>query len=187
MKLIILHGTDVQKSYSRLTKFIKEAKKRSWEIVNDKIEDTPSLFGNEKLIIIRDYRSLTKSDLKLSEKISGYLVIYHKDTLPKTFLNTLKIEKEEKYDLPIILWKFLDSFNIDLFHKLLETNAVEYIFAMIAWKLKKKYITNPTPEVGLLISELADIDVKAKTGKIDLKLGLHIFLLKSQGVTQRKV
>lgn len=178
MKIIILHGTDTQKSYQRLTKFITVAKKRNWEIVNDKIEDTPSLFGNEKLIIIRDYKSLSKTDLKLTEKISGYLVIYHKDILPKTFLNSIKIEKEEKYDLPIILWKFLDTFNIDLFHKLLETNAVEYIFAMIAWKLKQKYRTKSTPEVGQLIAELAEIDVKSKTSNLDLKFALDLFILK---------
>lgn len=178
MKIIVLHGTDSQKSYSRLTKFITEAKKRGWEIVNDKIEDTLSLFGSEKLIIIRDYKTLSKTDLNLTETISGYLVIYHKDVLPKTFLNSIIIEKEEKYDLPIILWRFLDTFNIDLFHELLKTNAVEYIFAMIAWKLKQIYRTKSNPEVGQSISELAEIDVKTKTGKIDLKLALDLFILK---------
>lgn len=178
MKIIVLHGTDTQRSYSRLTKFITEAKKRGWEIVNDKIEDTPSLFGNEKLIIIRDYKNLSKTDLKLTEKISGYLVIYHKDILPKTFLNSIKIEKEEKYDLPIILWKFLDTFKIELFHELLKTNAVEYIFVMIAWKLKQKYIKNPSIENGKLISDLAEIDVKSKTSNLDLKLALDLFILK---------
>lgn len=178
MKIFVVHGTDNKKSYERLSKFITTAKKRDWEIVNDKIEDTPSLFNNEKLIIIRDYKILTKADLHLAEKIDGYLVIYHKDNLPKTFLNSIKIEKEEKYDLPIILWKFLDSFDLTLFHQLLEDNAVEYVFAMIAWKLKQKYINNPTLENGKLISELTEIDVKSKTGKVDLKLALEIFLLK---------
>lgn len=178
MKIIVVHGDDIEKSYTRLTKFINSAKKRGWEIVNDKTEDTPSLFGTEKLIIIRDFKSLSASDLKVAERVSGYLVIYHKGLLPKTFLKTIKIEKEEQYDLPIILWKFLDTFNIKLFHELLKTNAVEYIFAMIAWKLKQKYRTKPTPEVGQLISDLAGIDVKSKTGKLDLKLALDLFILK---------
>ena len=38
MKIIVLHGDDSEKSYTRLTKFIKEAKKRNWEIVNDKLD-----------------------------------------------------------------------------------------------------------------------------------------------------
>jgi len=179
MKIIVLHGSDSYKSYSRLTKFIKEAKKRNWEIVNDKIEDTYSLFGIEKLIIIRDYKLLGKSEFNLINKISGYLVIFHKDFLPQTFLKTLPPEtKIEKYELPMILWKFLDSWDIKLFHKLLEKNAIEYIFAMVAWKLKQKYIKNPSIENGKLISTLAEIDIKAKTGKIDLKLALDLFLLK---------
>jgi len=179
MKIIVLHGDDTEKSYARLTKFIKEAKKRNWEIVNDKLEDTASLFGNEKLIIIRDYKSLGKSEFNLISKISGFLVIFHKGVLPASFLKSLpKDTKTEKYDLPVILWKFLDTWDIKLFHKLLETNAVEYIFAMIAWKLKKQYQIKPSPKIGQLISDLAEIDVKAKTVKANLKLALDLFLLK---------
>lgn len=178
MKIIVLHGTDTVKSYSRLTKFITEAKKRNWEIVNDKIEDTPSLFATEKLIIIRDYKLIGKKELNLIKKISGTLVVYTAGFHPAISLKALNPEKIERYDLPIILWKFLDTFSIDLFHELLKTNAVEYIFAMIAWKLKQKYIKNPTARNGELISKLAEIDVKSKTGKLDLKLALDLFILK---------
>jgi hypothetical protein len=180
MKIIVLHGDDSEKSYSRLVKFINVAKKRNWEIVNDKIEDTASLFGNEKLIIIRDYKSLGKSEFNLIDRIAGFLVVFHKGVLPAAFLKSLpKDTKIEKYDLPVILWKFLDSWDIKLFHKLLKTNAVEYIFAMIAWKLKQKYIKNPSSQNAKLISELAEIDVKAKTSIVDLKLALELFLLKN--------
>lgn len=179
MKIIVLHGDDSEKSYARLTKFIKEAKKRNWEIVNDKLEDTASLFGNEKLIIIRDYKSLGKSEFNLIDRIAGFLVVFHKGVLPATFLKSLpKDTKTEKYDLPVVLWRFLDTWDIKLFHKLLKTNAVEYIFAMIAWKLKQKFIKNPSIQNAKFISELAEIDVKAKTSKVDLRLALELFLFK---------
>ncbi|HCR36474.1 hypothetical protein A2130_02000 [Candidatus Woesebacteria bacterium GWC2_33_12] len=178
MKIIVLHGTDTEKSYSRLTKFITEAKKRGWDIVNDKIEDTPSLFGTEKLIIIRDYKLIGKNELNLIKKISGTLIVYTAGFHPAISLKALNADTVEKYELPILLWKFLDNMTIKGFHELLKTNAVEYIFAMIAWKLKQRYQTNPTPGVGQMISELAEIDVKSKTSKLDLKLALDLFILK---------
>jgi len=179
MKIIVLHGDNTEKSYARLTKFIKEAKKRGWEIVNEKIEDTPSLFGTEKLIIIRDYKILQKKELKQIEKITGYLVVYHQGNVLQTFLKTLpKDTKIEKFELPILIWKFLDNMTVSSFHELLKTNAPEYLFAMIVWKLKQRYIKNPNETNANLISELADIDVKSKTGRIDLKLALDLFISK---------
>ena len=178
MKIIILHGDDTIKSYIRLTKFIDEAKKRGWDIINDKIEDTPSLFGTEKLIIVRDYKIIGKKELNLIKKIPGTLVIYTTGLHPAVSLKMINPDKTEKFELPQLLWKFLDNMTIKNFHELLKTQPVEYILAMMAWKLKQKYRTNPTPGVGLMISELAEIDVKAKTGKADLLLSLDLLLSK---------
>ena len=146
MKLIVLHGDDTIKSYERLTKFIDEAKKRGWDIVNDKIEDTPSLFGTEKLIIMRDYKLIKKDNQALLTKIPGTLVIYHQAKIPVLALKNLNADKVELFELPQLLWKFLDNMTIKNFHELLKTQAVEYILAMMAWKLKQKYRTNPTPK-----------------------------------------
>lgn len=180
MKIIILQGDDVNRSYQRLTKFINEAKKRGWDIVNDKIEDTPSLFGTEKLIIIRDYKqSLAGSAGKIIKKIPGTLVVYSEKNLPMTFIKSLPIDtKIEKFELPQLLWKFLDTFDINIFHKLIETQPVEYVLAMMTWKLKQKYQKNPSLGVKRMISDLAEIDVKAKTGKADLLLSLDLLLTK---------
>ena len=49
---------------------------------------------------------------------------------------------------------------------------------MMAWKLKQKFQRNPTPEVRQMISELAEIDVKAKTGKANLIQSLDLLLIK---------
>lgn len=178
MKIIVLHGDDTQKSYERLVKFIREAKKRGWEIVNDKIEDTQSLFGLEKLIIIRDYKILTKEKLKLIDKLQGYLVIYHQSLLPTLFLKQINPEKIEKYVLPELLWKFLDHMTLDGFHQIIAVKPIEFVFSMIGWKLKKNYLKNPNIIIAKQINELSEIDIKVKTGKINLNLALDMFILK---------
>lgn len=164
MKTIVLHGEDTLKSYERLKKFIDEAKKRNWEILYDNLSETPSLFGQKRLIILRDFKLFTK------KFFDGTLVIYHEGTLPVAFLKSLKEPKVEEFKLPKIIWKFLDNMTINGLHELVKTQAVEYVFAMIVWKMKK---TKPN-----LISKLAEIDYLAKTGKVDLLLSLDLLLLK---------
>jgi len=178
MKIIVLHGNDSEKSYLRLTRFIDEAKKRGWDIVNDKIEDTPSLFGTEKLIIVRDYKLIGKKELNLIKKIPGTLVIYSQNKIPAAALKSLDPDKVELFELPQKLWKFLDNMTVSGLHELIKTEPIEFVFAMIAWKLKKRYQTNPTPGVGLMITNLAEIDVKSKTGLVNLQSALELFIIK---------
>lgn len=171
MKIIILQGSDINKSYERLTKFIDVAKKRNWEIIYDDLGITQSLFGNEKLIIIRDLKLITKKNLEVLDKIEGNLVIYSETKVPVTITKLLpKDTKTENFELPVLLWKFLDNMTIKGLHELAETQPVEYIFAMITWKIKK---TRPH-----LISKLAEIDYQVKTGKADLLLSLDLFIAK---------
>lgn len=179
MQTIVLHGNDTTKSYERLTKFINVAKKRGWDIVSDKIEDTPSLFGVEKLIIIRDYKIIGKTELTLISKIPGTLVIYHQSKIPAPQLKGLKPDTVELFELPELLWKFLDNMTINGFHELLKTQAPEYLMAMISWKLKQRYLKNPSEKTGKAILELAEIDIKSKTGKADLVLSIDLLLTKS--------
>lgn len=200
MKIIVVHGDDTEKSYARLTVFVKEAKSRGWEIINDKIEETPSLFGTQKLIILRNYQLLDKKQLKLTEKIPGTLVIYHQKKLPQTFLKTLPPDtKKELFELPFLLWKFLDSMNIKTFQEVIETQPVEMVFAMIAKRLRDLYwVKTGSPKMSPwqlsklkkqsdkynkekleeIISDLAKIDIDAKTGKRDLKSCLDLLVIK---------
>jgi len=203
MNVIILHGDDVKASYKRLSLFIKEAKKRGWEVINDKIEETPSLFLKEKLIVVRDVKLINKKSLKLIEIIPGTLVIYSIKKLPLPFIkNFPKGTKIENYELPFLVWKFLDNMNYKNFQEVVKTQAVEMIFAMISkrlrdiylvqhgspkmnnWqinKLKSQYQRLKNKNLKLLISELADIDIKSKTGEFDLKYLLDLFILKRLG------
>ena len=174
MQVIILHGDNIEKSYERLAKFKEEAKKRNWEIIYDNPNPTSSLFANEKLIIIRDY----KQSFKSLDKFEGTLVIYHEGVIPATLLKNFPKAKIEKYDLPKLLWKFLDNITLSNFHEIIKTEVIEFVFIMIAWKYKKKYLSSPTPGVGQMIERLAQIDIDVKTGKSDLLTALDLLIIK---------
>lgn len=179
MKIIILHGEDTHKSYERLTKFIDAAKKRNWEILQDNVSVTPSLFGTQSLIIIRDLKLITPKIIKTLDKISGTLVIYSEGNLPATLLKVFpKDSKIERFDIPKIIWKFLDKITAKSLHEVIKTEPIEFVFTMIAWKFKKRYITSPTPETAQIINELAKIDIDAKTGKADLLSSLDLLIVK---------
>ncbi len=180
MKIIVLHGDDTQKSYERLMVFTNEAKKRNWKITDFSLEEieNQSLFGEECFYVVRDYKLLTKPIVEKLKKYSGNLIVYHAGTITAPTLKVLNPDKTEKFELPQLLWKFLDNISIDGLHKLLETQAPEYILAMMAWKFKQNYLKNPSIGNGSLISELAEIDVNSKLGKCDLLLSLDLMILK---------
>ena len=200
MKTIILHGTDVSKSYARLTSFISEAKKRGWDIVNDIVEDTPSLFGTEKLIIIRKYQLLVAKDLNVIKNMPGTLVIYSEGDIPQKFISSLtKVDKIEKYELPKIVWGFLDRLDLLSYYKVVESEPIEFVFSLISSRLKEMYLTKkgllnlPAWRMSKLkkqsdkynlgqltdsISDLSQIDIQTKTGQQDLQTGLLLFMIK---------
>lgn len=202
MKTIVVHGDHVTKSYARLTKFLDSAGQRNWEIVEDKIETTPSLFGKERLFIFRGYQKLSGGDLKLLLKIPGTMVIYHESVIPQTFLKSLpKDTKIEVFELPKLIWNFLDNPGVKKLHKLTENEPVEFIFTLLArrfrdlywvktdsktlevkpWqlsRLKKQAEDFSRNKLKIIISKMAEIDVLAKTSKADLISELDLLLIK---------
>jgi hypothetical protein len=209
MKIIVLHGDDSAKSYERLMKFTDAAKKRSWEIVTDEFPNTPSLFGVDRLIIYRNYQLLTKKDIKNFDKFDGTLVIYHDGILPQTFLKLMPADfKMEKFELPKLLFTFLESFYpgnsikcLKLLHDLTKTEAIELTFYMLgrhlrdlywvsidtksnqfpAWRLSKlKFQAEKfeSEKIRQIISELGDIDILVKSSKTDLLSALDLLIVK---------
>jgi len=180
MKLIVLHGDDTQKSYDRLMVFINEAKKRNWKITDFSLEEieNQSLFDEESFYILKDYKVLDKKLIERLKKYSGNLIIYNTGKIPAPTLKNLGADKTELFELPQLLWKFLDNMTIKGFHELLKTQAAEYILAMMAWKFKQSYLRNPSEKNAKLISSLAEIDVKAKIGKVNLIQAIDLLLVK---------
>ncbi|HKB88668.1 MAG TPA: hypothetical protein VKC53_03395 [Patescibacteria group bacterium] len=209
MKIIVLHGDDSAKSYERLIKFTDAAKKRNWEIITDEFPNTPSLFGSDRLIIYRDFRLLTKKDINNFNKFDGTLVVYNDTLLPQTFLKQMpKDFKMEKYELPKILFSFLESFYpgnsvraLKLLHDLIKSSAVELTFFMLSRHLRDLYWVSvdtkstqfPVWRLGKLqsqaqkfginriqeiINKLSDIDTLVKSSKTDLLTELDLLMLK---------
>lgn len=202
MKIIVLHGDYTTKLYERLNKFIETAKKRGWEIINDEISQTPSLFNKETLTIVRKYNLLSlRKDISNILKIPGTLVIYNEGNIPQIFLKILPQDaKIENFKLPKIIWNFLDNISVKLLHEVIKTEPVEFVFSVLSkrfrdlywaktdvgsmiydsWRIKKlqrqaqKYTTR---EVVQIINKLAEIDIKVKTSKADLISELDLLLI----------
>lgn len=203
MKIIVLHGDYTTKLYERLNKFIEAAKKRGWEIVNDEISQTPSLFNIERLTILRKYSLLSKKDIPRISKIAGTLVIYNEGTVPQLFLKELpKDTKVEEFKLPKIIWNFLDNISVKKFHEVIKNEPVEFVFSVLSkrfrdlywvkvsedylpyqpWqirKLKRQAQNYSLEALKEIIDKLAEIDIKVKTSKADLISELDLMLIKS--------
>ena len=153
MKIIVLHGEDTVKNYERLKKFVDEARRRGWEILYDDISTTPSLFGTDRLTVIRDYKLVNAKALKTVSKIPGTLVIYHEGAIPQTFIKTLPKEtKIEEFKLPKLIWSFLEHLypgNSDRavkeFHQIIEKDPPEFVFSVIAKHFRNLYWAKMDP------------------------------------------
>lgn len=221
MKIIVLHGEDTEKIYLRLKKFIETAKNRSWEVVHlddaalsiQEFLSAVSLFDAERFFILKDIKKLGKKEFewlnKRYEGLAGNLIIYHEGILSATFLKSLpKDSKVEEFKLPKILWAFLEHVYpgnsgkvLKEFHQIIERDAPEFLFSLIArqlkdvywvkvdprstgfpdWKLNKlKYQADKFTEekLRMFINRLAEIDVEVKTSKTDLVSSLDLVIIK---------
>ena len=221
MKIIVLHGDDEKRRYERFTKFIETAKSRSWEVTYlDELQlpiqeqlSSSSLFGAERFFILRDFKKLGKKVLvwigKNIKNLPGNLIIYHEGYIPQTVLKSLPGgSKIEEFKLPVLLWNFLDSIYpgnsikvVKQFHKLIEKEAPEFIFTLIAKLMRDLYWVKKNPEtlpypdwrVGKLkgqsskfsvdelkhlIEKLTEIDILVKTSKSDLVTELDLLIIK---------
>ncbi len=219
MKIIVLHGEDTEKSYKRLKKFIETAKGRNWEIIDfdnkslsfQESLSGSSLFGNERFFVLRDIKTLGKKELTWLNKkytdLSGNLTIYHEGVLGVAILKSLpKDIKIEEYKLPKLLWNFLDHIypgNVEKvlseFHQIIEKDAPEFIFTLIAklfrdlywaktdpdsmpypsWrvsKLKQQSSKFTSDQLKELINKLAEIDIEVKTSKAEIVSSLDLLI-----------
>ncbi len=221
MKIIVLHGDDEKRLYERLQKFVSVAKERGWELTylnesSSSIREqlsTSSLFSNDRFFVLKDIKTLGKKETEWisnnSEKLEGTLIIYHIGTVPVGVLKSLPKEtKVEEFKLPVILWNFLDGIIpgnseriIKNLHKIVETEAVEFVFTLISKLFRDLYWakTEPTSmpypswrigkiksqaskftveKLQEIISLLSEIDIKVKTSKAKLVDELDLVIIK---------
>lgn len=161
MKIIIIHGDDVDKIAIRLDKFKVEAIKRKWLVRQIEFDgknnifetiNSNDLFCTEQLYILYEPAKFREKELKWlfqrSQIIGGTLVITSKSLLSKNFIKkTPNVSKVEKYQLPEYLWKFLESFYpgnqkqcLNLFHSLTDNQPVQFVFSMLSRQLASLYM-----------------------------------------------
>ena len=219
MNIIVVHGEDLASVVARITKFYQTAKDRDWEVIRlnkssgRKLSEEltqASLFGGERLFSI-NASDLTNQDLiwlaKENTKQQITLVIYSDTPLTATFLNQLpKSAKTERFDLPKLIFKFLESFypgNLEscgkLFQILITNTQPEFIFILLSKlardlviaKADPKTLSYPTWRISklstqsekfkqetliVLIAKLAQADILAKTSRRSLVNSLNLLI-----------
>jgi DNA polymerase III delta subunit len=167
MKVLVIHGDYVTKSYEKLDSVISSSRKKAWEIVrvdgskNGEIQDSlrsNSLFNDKRLFILANVNKLTKKSLdwlfENAGKIAGYLIIYQESILGVTITkNFPKGTKIEEYSLPKLIFKFSDSFFpgngancLKLLHEIIKTEPVEFVFSLLAKHLRDLYWVKADPK-----------------------------------------
>ncbi len=166
MKLIVLHGDNLEKISNRLLVFIGEAKKRGWDIkrISDANESLAaqmtkeSLFGETSLYIWEKYSKLNKKDISWlknkTQELDATLVIYNEGLIHATSLKSLPDPKNiEEYKLPKLIWKFLDSFYpgnsrevMELLHELDKNEEIIFVFALLARHIRDLIWVKKSPD-----------------------------------------
>jgi DNA polymerase III delta subunit len=171
------------------------AKSRGWEIISldggavkslPEELSTQSLFKKEMLYILREITKVKKNDLKWLSKnfkdLPGTLVIYQEGNLGKDVTPLLPKEaKREVYELPRLIFNFLDSFypgNISsclkLFHQLIKNEPPEFVFALLGRHLRDLYWISDDPKTlkyeswrkEKLLRQVKHFDQKGKVAEI---------------------
>lgn len=213
--ITLIHGDNTLNARNSFRRIISEYKNRGVEIVriDNSKEIEPqltnnSLFSSEILFIVENPKKFPK--LKEEKTKNLDLIILCDQEVSATFIKSLpKSTKIEKFDIPKLLFKFLDNikpgnanFCLESLHNLLKSEPIELVFTMIgrqirdlywvkadekslnypSWRVSnmKRQVENFTIEkLKIMISSIAEIDVKAKTGEADLSTSLDLLIVKA--------
>ncbi len=219
MKILVIHGDDLIKSYERLQTIIDSLRKRDWEVIKfeqkgnlREILANQSLFQKKKAVVVEDIKVITQKDLNWLKKEKGNpeinLIIYNQGILNDKFLTKLPKDKiVEIYNLPKIVWSFLESFfpgntrkALNLLHQSVKNEPLELIFALFArhirdlfwiktdaetinypsWKitrLKKQASKFSKEKLKEIILKLSFLDIKVKNSQSELNNELDLLVV----------
>ncbi len=160
MKISLIHGEDVAASRNMFLSLVEKAKDEGFQIkdislnTNLNLEEkltSQSLFEDKIFFIHDKLKNLTAFDLKWlvksSKKYEGELVLWYEGVAPLKIVKALPKGTEiKKFDLPKIIFNFLDSFYpgnsvniLGLLDKLLAIEPVEFVFFMLGKHLRDVY------------------------------------------------
>ena len=159
MNIYLIHGDNSLTSYNRLQEYVNKGKDRGWEVteIEDKevniidILRSDSLFGNKRLVVVKEYSLLSDKAIEFINKTLDdiELIIYHGSAIPVTFIKKLKnVKKNEVFKLSKYLWKFIDNFYpgntkncLYYFHESLKNDPAELLFTILAGQIKDIFLT----------------------------------------------
>ncbi len=164
METIVIQGEDEAALEERQEQFIKEAKRRNWEVTRIQEDKTEleklfltNLYFQKTLFIIENPALFSEkellSSLKKVEDKDFVLIISSSKKLKAGFLNKIPhLKKTENFDYPQIIFQFLDSLYppnakqaLLLFHQLLKSEPPELIFHLLSLRLRDLYWTKISP------------------------------------------
>lgn len=221
MKIVFIHGEDLQKARERFYQIIEYVKNKSREVKNITLDQSlgltevltgQSLFEEDTLYTVSETKKIPLKKItwlfKNSNKFSKDILFLYEGIAPASILKLLpKSSKLEKYDLPKIIFKFLESFYpknskevLTLLNKLAESEALEFVFALLAKHLRDLYwvlLESDLPDypswriaklksqakkfsqssLVKIIDLLAEIDIKVKTSQTSLKESLDLVII----------
>lgn len=215
MRISLIHGQDINKSYEKFRSVIDSSKSKGFEIVNIKNPKEIvriSLFEEKTVFVLDKPAKVKPNDWKwlksASSKYNSNLLIFYEGDAPATITRNLpKDIKLEKFDLPKILFTFLDSFYpknsktiLRLLNDLVQNEPIELVFHLLSRRIRdlywiiedeaslpmqpwqKKRLLNiaskySKKDIKNIINKLSEIDIKSKTSSNDLKSLLDIFIL----------
>ncbi len=162
--MVVLHGEDIVSSRERLNQLVTEAKLADKEVLRldgTKVSlsevkqawESPSLFGQERLVVIEGLFSRQQSKEKkaifdylkseVSKPVTSNVILWDGKQLTASQLKGFPKQGIEEFKLPVAIFKFLDGFapgqarqNLLLFEETLKYQPVEMVFGMLIKRLR---------------------------------------------------
>ncbi len=216
MRINLIHGEDSLKAYEKYTNLLNQSKKKGFDVIqitDPKEVVNQSLFEGKVVFTLEKPNKVKLSDWKWlgknAPKYNSNLLIYYESVVPAAVLRTFPKETIiQKFELPKIIFQFLDSFwkdnsknSLKLLNDLVKNEPIELVFHLLARHLRDLYWVKESKEtmqisewrvsklanqankflagnLKEIINELSEIDIKSKTTDTDLRSSLDQLIIK---------
>jgi len=168
--MVILHGENTVLSRHKLIGFTQNFKGEIVRLEGGKMSltdlkqavESSSLFGQKRLVIVENLFTRRPSTDKekllkyLKEQKSTNLIIWERKTIDGRSLVSFRFAQIEKFVIPAIIFKFLDSLSpnnkknaLNFFHQILRQEPPEMVFYMLTRRIRNLLIVKDLGEKGL--------------------------------------
>lgn len=169
--MIIIHGEDASKSYSKLVILTGELRLKQFDIISADAQEidithlrqelgSGGLFGTKKCFVIKNLLSGTKSKNKdklievLNQETDHEIILWENKALTATVLKKFSKAKTEIFSISPVIFKFLDSLRPNNTNNILigwknlqkEGTEPEFVFAMLSRQFKLLIQTKSDPK-----------------------------------------